>query len=77
MTELDTRWALLKAHVEEHDTHLEVIRELLERVVGLEEQLAVVTAERDEARQIYIEDEVPSREFLEARGWPVPEGYRH
>lgn len=36
---IETRWMLLRAHAEEHGTHLEVLRELLERVVGLETTL--------------------------------------
>jgi hypothetical protein len=32
-------------------------------------ELERVRAERDEARQLYIDDECPSHEFLVARGW--------
>lgn len=39
-------------------------------------EIEELRAQRDEARQVYIEDECPSREFLEARGWPIPDDYR-
>jgi len=48
--QLETRWMLLRAHVEEHGTHLEVLHELLDRVVGLEEQLEAARLEAKEAR---------------------------
>jgi len=52
---------------------LEMLREekglLAMAASGAEAELERVKAERDEARQLYIDDECPSREFLLARGW--------